>query len=244
MNLVIDHGNTLIKGAFFEGGDLIEKFLVPTTKELWDILKGKIFEHCIFSSVSQSPDEFLSLINSTGKKLSLQVDLPLPVKIVYETPLTLGVDRIAAVCGAQEIFPKQDCLVIDAGTCINYEFLDAQGKYHGGSISPGVRMRFEAMHTFTARLPLVSAVQNTALIGGSTETCMQSGVMNGVIAEMDGIIQKYRKLYPTLGTILCGGDAHFFENKLKDSIFVAPDLVLRGLNRILLHNASFYKNSC
>jgi type III pantothenate kinase len=239
MNLVIDRGNTLIKGAFFEGADLKEKFQLSDAEELKSLLKGKTIQHCIVSSVSKSPDEVFSWINASGKKLSLHVDLPLPVKVMYETPRTLGVDRIAAVCGAQEVFPNRDCLVIDAGTCINYEFLDAHGKYHGGSISPGVQMRFEAMHTFTARLPLVSAIQDAPLIGGSTEACMQSGVMNGVIAEMDGIIQKYRNLYPTPETILCGGDARFFENKLKDSIFVAPDLVLRGLNRILLHNAGF-----
>ncbi len=239
MNLVLDHGNTLIKGAFFEGVDLKEKFQSSDAQEIKNLLKGKTIQHCIVSSVSQSPDDIFSMINVLGKRLSLHVDLPLPVKVMYETPHTLGVDRIAAVCGALEIFPNRDCLVIDAGTCINFEFLDAQGKYHGGSISPGVQMRFGAMHTFTARLPLVSAVPDAALIGGSTAACMQSGVMNGVIAEINGIMEKYRKLYPTLKTILCGGDAHFFENKLKDSIFVAPDLVLSGLNRILLHNVSF-----
>lgn len=239
MNLAIDYGNTFIKGAFFEGYDLKEKFQFSDAQQLKDFLKSKIIQHCIVSSVNRLSDDLFSWIIVSGKKISLHVDLPLPIRIVYRTPNTLGVDRIAGVCGALEIFPKQDCLVIDAGTCINYEFLDAEGKYHGGGISPGVRMRFEAMHTFTARLPLVSAQEEVALIGGSTETCMQSGVMNGVIAEMDGILEKYRKLYPRLGTILCGGDAHFFENKLKDSIFVAPDLVLRGLNRILLHNVSF-----
>ena len=239
MNLVIDFGNTRIKAAFYEGADLREKFLLSTHQELESLLQTKIVEHCIISSVNQSPTEIFSWIRCNGKKLSLHVDLPLPIKIVYATPHTLGVDRIAAVCGAQEILPNQDCLVIDAGTCINYEFLDALGKYHGGSISPGIQMRFEAMHTFTARLPLVSAVNDALLIGGSTEACMQSGVMNGMIAEINGIIQRYSQLYPTMGVILCGGDAHFFENKLKDSIFVAPDLVLRGLNRILLHNVSF-----
>lgn len=239
MNLAIDYGNTFIKGAFFEETDLKEKFQFSDTQQLKDHLKNKTIKHCIIGSVSKLSDDFFSWINVSGKKLSIHVNLPLPIKIIYETPHTLGVDRIAGVCGAQEIFPKLDCLVIDAGTCINYEFLDAHGTYHGGSISPGVRMRFEAMHTFTARLPLVSAVPEVPLIGENTETCMQSGVMNGVIAEMNGIIEKYRMLYPTLRLILCGGDAHFFENKLKDSIFVAPDLVLRGLNRILLHNAGF-----
>lgn len=239
MNLAIDYGNTFIKGAFFEGTELREKFQFSDALLLKDHLKNKTIKHCIVGSVSKSSDNIFPLINASGNKFSLNVNLPLPIKLAYETPQTLGVDRIAGVCGAQEIFPKQDCLVIDAGTCINYEFLDALGTYHGGSISPGVKMRLEAMHTFTARLPLASPVQDAALIGRNTETCLQSGVMNGVIAEINGIIEKYRMIYPTLQPILCGGDAHFFENKLKDSIFVAPDLVLRGLNRILLHNAGF-----
>jgi len=239
MNLAIDYGNTLIKGAFFEGPDPKEKFQFSEVLQLKDLLQKKIIQHCIISSVNKRSDDLFTWINASGKKLSLHVDLPLPIRVNYGTPNTLGVDRIAAVCGAQEIFPEQDSLVIDAGTCINYEFLDATGTYHGGSISPGIQMRFEAMHTFTARLPLISAVPDAPLIGSSTADCMQSGVMNGAIAEINGIMEKYRKLYPMLRPILCGGDAHFFENKLKDSIFVAPDLVLRGLNRILLHNVSF-----
>lgn len=239
MNLAIDYGNTRIKAAFFEGNDLKDKFSFTTTRELRALLHDRSVVHCIVSSVSQSAEDILPLIAASGKKLTLSANLPLPVTIIYKTPHTLGVDRIAGVCGALEIFPDQNCLVVDAGTCINYEFLDAQKRYHGGSISPGVSMRFEAMHTFTARLPLVLPVGDAKLIGGSTEACMQSGVMNGVMAEMQGIVQRYKQQYPALGVILCGGDAHFFENKLKDSIFVAPDLVLRGLNRILLHNVSF-----
>ncbi|HEY5825470.1 MAG TPA: type III pantothenate kinase, partial [Cyclobacteriaceae bacterium] len=154
----------------------------------------------------------------------------------YATPTTLGVDRIAAVCGALEIYPNGNCLVVDTGTCINYEFIDAKGEYLGGAISPGIHMRLEAMHKFTARLPLVTNNPDAQLIGNSTATCMQSGVTNGVIAEIEGIITRYSHLYPDLGVILSGGDYSLFENKLKPSIFVAPELVLSGLNRILLHN--------
>ena len=155
---------------------------------------------------------------------------------MYTTPATLGVDRIAAICGAIEIFPQQNCLVVDAGTCINYEFLDAALNYHGGAISPGIQMRFDALHKFTARLPLIKEFNKTELVGNSTESCMTSGVVNGVVAEVNGIIEKYAQKFPDLGVILCGGDAYFFENNLKQPIFAAPDLVLHGLNRILQHN--------
>jgi type III pantothenate kinase len=236
MNLVIDFGNTRIKAALFSGTKLHEKFLFGTSNQLKDFLEKERFEHCIVSSVSESTEEALSWINCAGKKLLLSINLPLPINILYATPATLGVDRIAAVCGALEIFPKQNCLVIDAGTCINYEFLDAELNYHGGAISPGIQMRFEAMHKFTARLPLIKEFDKTELVGNSTESCMTSGVVNGVLAEVKGIIKQYAQKFPDLGVILCGGDAYFFENNLKQPIFAAPDLVLHGLNRILEYN--------
>ena len=236
MNLVVDHGNTRIKAASFSGTKLHEKFMFASSKELKDFLEKDGFEHCIVSSVNQPADEVLRWINASGKKLSLTVHLPLPVTILYATPDTLGVDRLAAVCGALEIFPHQNCLVIDAGTCINYEFLDSEKKYHGGAISPGIQMRFDAMHKFTARLPLLSEIKETNLVGDSTESCMKSGAVNGALAEVSGIVDQYIQKFPGLGVILCGGDAHFFENNLKRAIFASPDLVLNGLNRILRHN--------
>ncbi len=235
MNLVIDFGNTRIKAAVFSGTKLHEKFLFSTSQQLKSFLEKEKFEHCIVSSVNEPTEEVVRWIDS-GKKLLLTPNLPLPVNIVYATPATLGVDRIAAVCGAIEIFPKRNCLVIDAGTCINYEFIDAEFNYHGGAISPGIKMRFEALHKFTARLPLIKEFNRTELVGNSTESCMTSGVLNGVLAEVNGIIDQYSKKFTDLGVILCGGDAYFFENNLKQPIFAAPDLVLYGLNRILEHN--------
>jgi type III pantothenate kinase len=236
MNLAIDNGNTRIKAAIFSGTKLQEKFLFDTSQQLRSFLEKEEFENCIVSSVSQSTEEVLEWIRCRGKKLSLSVHLHLPITILYGTPDTLGVDRIAAVCGAGQVFPRQHCLVVDAGTCINYEFLDDLSNYHGGSISPGILMRFEAMHKFTARLPLLTEISKTDLVGNSTESCIKSGVINGVLAEADGIIAQYKEKFPGLGVILCGGDAPFFENNLKHPIFAAPDLVLQGLNRILLHN--------
>ena len=236
MNLVIDNGNTRIKVAIFSGSKLHEKFMFATSQELKTFLGGKTFDHCIVSSVSQSSDEVLSWISTSGKKLSLTANLPVPIKILYATPQSLGVDRIAAVCGAVELFPNQNCIVIDAGTCINYEFVDAQANYHGGAISPGIQMRFDALHKFTARLPLIKEIEKTDLVGNSTESCMKSGVSNGVLAEVNGIIEQYLQKFPNLVVILCGGDAPFFETNLKHTIFATPNLVLLGLNSILQHN--------
>lgn len=236
MNLVVDSGNTRIKVGIFDGHKLIRKESFIDVKDLKNFMTSMKPEHMLVSSVNHNPDEILSWSSTSGKKISLTSTLQLPILIAYDTPGTLGVDRIAAVCGALDLFPGEHCLVIDAGTCINYELLDAQGVYCGGAISPGISMRFEAMHTFTARLPLVKANENIGLVGNSTESCMQSGVMNGTLEEVRGIIQQYQKIYTNLRVIMCGGDYPFFENKLKPAIFVAPELVLIGLNRILRYH--------
>lgn len=236
MNLVVDSGNTRIKAATFSDGRLETKVIFQSSQDLMHFLKNKSFECAIVSSVSSSATEILSSL-SAKKKFLLSYTLPLPIKLLYETPATLGVDRIAAVCGAESLFPGEDCLAIDAGTCITYDFIDRRGNYLGGAISPGIAMRFEAMHTFTKRLPLVTPAIGQ-LIGTSTEGSMRSGVMNGVLNEVDGFIKDYKKKYPDLRVVLCGGDTAFFENNLKQPIFAAPDLVLIGLNRILNHNAA------
>jgi type III pantothenate kinase len=239
MNLVIDNGNFSAKVGVFEDSELRTKNQFTSRDDLYSFLDQNVFDHVIVSSVNQNDDTLLSRIRCEGKKISLAFGLPLPIKIDYATPATLGVDRIAAACGSLDVAPHRHRLVIDAGTCINYEFIDEENVYHGGAISPGVKMRFEAMHQFTARLPLVSAEKKTTVTGNSTEACLQSGVVNGITFEMTGFINHYKEIYPSVGVILCGGDAFLFENTLKHAIFVAPDLVLRGLNRILLHNAPY-----
>jgi pantothenate kinase, type III len=237
MNLAIDYGNTRIKAGVFEGIELRDKKTFQDAAAFKEYLNQNSFENVIISSVHKESQAVLEMVVAKGKKIELDHTTHLPISILYKTPETLGVDRIAGACGAIDIFPNRDCLVIDAGTCVNYEFVDAQKRYFGGAISPGIRMRFEAMHTFTSKLPLITSMAETPLIGDSTVSCMQSGVLNGILNEVTGTIEKYKEKYPELGVILCGGDYSFFENKLKPSIFVAPNLVLSGLNRILLHNA-------
>ncbi|MCB0489579.1 MAG: type III pantothenate kinase [Cyclobacteriaceae bacterium] len=238
MNLTVDYGNSRIKIGLFEANNLNATHSFEVETMFFDWVNTQQIDNVIMSSVTIDALEVLKKIPCNGKKLVMDQSLSFPIAIHYKTPHTLGVDRIAAACGALDMFPQKDCLVIDMGSCINYEFIDANANYFGGAISPGVSMRFKAMHTFTARLPLIQPKKDPALTGQSTEDSMLSGVMNGIAAEVNGTIEKYKKKYPTLEVILCGGDAHFFENQLKQPIFVAPNLVLCGLNRILVHNVS------
>lgn len=238
MNLVIDYGNSAAKVGIFDHQNLIDKRVFDSGEALEQFVADLTTDNIIVSSVKTNAEVVASWVKAKGSKFILNKDLPMPVKNLYKTPETLGVDRLAGVCGAQQIFPFHNCLVIDAGTCITYDFLDKEGKYHGGGISPGLTMRFKAMQAFTARLPLVSLTDQAKLIGDSTETSIQSGVMNGTVAEIEGIIQRYQSQFTDLKVILCGGDTLFFENKLKASIFASPELVLVGLNSILIYNVS------
>lgn len=235
MNLALDFGNTFTKAGLFEDNNLKKVITDIKLDCLPDLVDKYTPENIIISSVSVKATDITTKLE--GERIViLKHDLPLPFKIAYQTPETLGLDRIAAVAGAQEMFPGRNCLVIDTGTCFTYDLLDHQGVYHGGGISPGIKMRFQALHTFTANLPLIGFEEETPLIGQSTKGSILSGVVNGTVAEITEIIRQYRDKFADLQIIMCGGDAKFFENRLKASIFAAPELVLRGLNRILLYN--------
>lgn len=236
MNIVVDYGNSSAKVGIFEGDKLVAQHHFELAEELKKFLENFPASNFIISSVARDPAEVSGWATQAKRKFILNQQLPLPVKIKYATPATLGVDRIAGVCGAQHLFPKTNTLVIDTGTCITYDLLDKEGNFLGGGISPGLMMRFQAVHNFTARLPLVAIADDPPLIGNSTETCIQSGVINGVVEELRGIIRLYQQKFEGLTVILSGGDARFFENKLKGSIFAVPELVLSGLNSILIHN--------
>jgi type III pantothenate kinase len=238
MNLVIDYGNSAAKVGIFDHQNLLEKRTINSLDDLVAYVKSSSADNIIVSSVKEDSAKILEFARAVPRKFILSHALPLPIKNLYATPTTLGVDRIAGVCGAQQIFPNEHCLVIDAGTCITFDFIDSRGRFFGGAISPGLNMRFKAVHTFTAKLPLVSLTESISLIGDSTESCIQSGVINGTIAELDGIIDQYSNKFDGLRVILCGGDSLFFENKLKTSIFASPDLVLIGLNSILNYNVT------
>lgn len=236
MNLVIDAGNTRTKIGIFEEATLKSTRVFSDQQEACSFIAGLPIEHAIVSSVTDSGKLLAALQKVRGRVVQVMPGISLPIKNNYASPATLGADRLAAACGAWQLFPQQPSLVIDCGTCINYEFVTREGHYQGGAISPGVEMRFKAMHAMTSRLPEASPVDIAPLTGTTTVECLQSGVMNGVLEEIKGILGRYREDNPGIRVILTGGDAHFFEKPLKPFIFVAPELVLTGLNSILLHH--------
>jgi type III pantothenate kinase len=238
MNLSIDLGNTFAKTGLFDGQKLIETHWKLTYEELIKYVQSINPEYVMISSVSYSEEQLKEEIPIDGSKVFLlKSDTPVPLTKLYDTPKTLGADRVAAAIGAKVIFPEKNCVVIDMGTCITYDLVDAQDNFHGGIISPGMRMRFKAMNTFTKRLPLLEPPQDfPALIGKSTQTAMQSGVMNGLLGEINGIIEAYQAYLTNINVVLCGGDATFFETRIKKPNFVIPELVLVGLNKILAYH--------
>ncbi|MDX1627746.1 MAG: type III pantothenate kinase [Fulvivirga sp.] len=234
VNLIIDFGNTRTKAAIFDDKKLVETHGNINITGLRLLIDQYRPNYLMVSSVSTAPDKIKAELGQDIFFLTHQTAVPFHID--YKTPETLGLDRIAAVAGAQALFPNQNCLVIDTGTCITYDFLDQDGHHLGGSITPGINMRFKAMHTFTANLPLLNFEKNVDLVGKTTKEAMQSGVLYGIIGEINEIIRRYEHKFATLQIIICGGDAKSFENKLKADIFASPELVLIGLNRILLYN--------
>ena len=238
MNIVVDSGNTYSKIGWFEGDELVRYEVRLSFDQLTEAVRSSVADHIMYASVGKDVEEFRGAIQPNASVLNLDSQTRLPIVKDYETPGTLGADRIAAAVGANFLYPQEDLVVIDMGTCITYDYIDREARFHGGLISPGMRMRFKAMHTFTQRLPLIDPEPAPTLIGKNTRHAMLSGVMNGLVAEINGLVAAYRAQSPTCRVVLCGGDVPFFESLLKPPIFVAPQLVLIGLNRILLHNVA------
>lgn len=240
-NIVVDRGNSLIKAGFFTEAKLIEEKVSPNVGEILAWITGLAPEMILVSSVTAHVGELEDIRQSVKKVVELNKNTPLPFHNMYKTPETLGPDRLAGVAGAFALFPNQNCLVVDAGTCIKYDFIDEEGKYQGGAISPGLQMRLKALNHFTAKLPLVKLVEKADLTGQDTQTSILSGVLNGALAEVEGMIGRYHYKYKNLKVLICGGDINFFESKLKEHIFAVSNLVLIGLNRILLHNTKDFE---
>jgi type III pantothenate kinase len=243
MKLAIDVGNTLTKTAVFQDSDLLRLsfFKDFTLEELKRFInesetKSNRINYSIISSVRKYDSEIKNYLNKNYRFTELSSKIPMPVNIRYRTPETLGNDRIAGVCGASAMFPGENILVIDAGTCVTYDFIDNEKNYFGGAISPGIDIRFKALNTFTGNLPLVNRAENFDLIGDSTEESIKSGVLNGIIAEIEGVIKRYKDRFGQLKIIFTGGDTIFFDKRLKNDIFAVPNLVLNGLNEILDFN--------
>lgn len=239
MNLVIDLGNSLMKVAVFDNGQILERFITNVPGQ--DFLKGIItrfpVKRAILSSVVKDSMNISGYLESVLELMEFNYKTPVPVTNLYETPETLGPDRLACVTGANHLYPGRNVLVIDAGTCIKYDLITSDGAYRGGSISPGISMRYTSLHNFTGRLPLLGSESIGYLTGKTTAESIHSGVMNGVFAEVDSIIAAYRNIYPDVLILFTGGNLVYFEGKLKNPIFAVPDLLFTGLNVILEYNA-------
>lgn len=237
MKLIIDLGNSRQKAAVFSGDTLLfQKVSASIYNSLIQIFQEYEIASAIISSVIDDFSDICSFIKSKCPLLILNENTPVPVTNAYLTPETLGQDRLAAVVAASSMFPGENVLVIDAGSCIKYDFIDSSAVYHGGSISPGLNMRLKALHTFTGKLPLISLSESDRLTGGNTQQSILSGVVNGAVAEVNGIIEQYNEKYPGLKVVLSGGDSEYLVNKLKSKIFAITNIVLSGLKIILDYN--------
>jgi|UniRef100_UPI00404B0975 type III pantothenate kinase len=240
MNLIIDVGNTFVKFAVFQDAMLVEKTVASLDvfdKSFKKILKSyPNLQKCIISSVGKLENHQKDLVTSSLETIILGPDIKLPFNNLYKTPKTLGVDRVALVCASVQQFPDKNCLIIDAGTCITYDFITKDNDYLGGAISPGIRLRYQTLHNLTANLPLLETVMPDDIIGNSTSNAIHSGVINGILKEIDGLIADYQNKCSDLTVILTGGDANFLSKQLKSSIFANSNFLLEGLNFILEHN--------
>ncbi len=232
MNVIVDIGNTRVKVAIFNANSL---------KELL------FFDHSEWVNYVRSLDSYSLIISNVGLSndlvrskfpdaIYLSHKLNFDFKNLYETPETLGVDRIALVVGSRCI-SESNRLIIDLGSCITFDFVNKQNEYLGGAISPGLKMRAKAMHNFTSKLPLIDQVSESSLIGNTTQTALKSGLYHGILNEIKGSINAYENKFGEIDVILTGGDAKIFDSKIKRPIFVAPELALEGLNKILQDNS-------
>jgi type III pantothenate kinase len=239
MNLIIDVGNTSVKVAVFERDTVVELVVFKKIKILSEV--KKIIEKYTISSGIMS--NVASISQNTTLKLQKLIKLTLvsssikvPFINLYQTPKTLGVDRIALVVGAVKKFPTKNVLIIDAGTCITFDFVNSNAEYLGGAISPGIHLRYKALNNYTANLPLLDKVEIKNFIGNSTKESINSGVINGVIKELDGVILEYKEKFLDLTIVLTGGDSYFLSKQLKSSIFANQNFLLEGLNELLIFN--------
>src|ERR1700744_523692 len=243
-NLVIDIGNTLTKIAVFRQDELLqaEHYPVVEAGTLLKLIDQYQVNKAIISSVKKEIESWRSTLEGKVDLEYFNVEMTAGIRNQYKTPKTLGLDRLAAVIGAKQLYPGKGSLVIDAGTAITYDWIDAEGNYFGGSISPGLNMRYKALNYYTGALPLINADdQFNDFYGNDTASAMRSGVQNGIKYEVTGFIESYQRNHPELNIILTGGDSIFFDTLLKNSIFAPyiknePYLVLKGLNAAIQNN--------
>ena len=238
MNLAVDFGNTLTKIGIFNQRKLLKLYISASFSktEIQDFLKEYEVKDAILSA-SGPVDKMIKEVLKTNTHLrEFDEHTPVPIKNLYKTPKTLGKDRLALSVAADSIYPESHKLVVDAGTSITFDFINSAGEYIGGSISPGIEMRFKALHTFTKNLPLIVRSEKFPLTGRNTKDSILSGVLVGVLSEVEDRIGQWRTAHSNIKVLLTGGDAAFFETHLKSEIFAVPNLVIKGLNEILEYN--------
>lgn len=240
MNLVIDVGNTLVKVGVFENETLKEKKSFPKEELLAYIENISILfpdlKNVLIAQVGKLDEDQVAQLQKRFFLFYLDQNTKVPFINSYGTPQTLGVDRIALVSAAAKQYPFKNVLVIDAGTCITYDFISASNEYFGGAISPGINLRYQALHSFTHKLPLLNKEIPDDLIGNSTTSSIHSGVIGGIVNEIDGFVENYKIRFRDLTVILTGGDAQFLRGSIKNDIFANSNFLLEGLNYILEYN--------
>ncbi len=239
MNLVIDIGNTKIKVAVFEF-DKIKLCDVfdhnHFLKHLKEILKNYKITQCILSSVKKTNKECIDELQKIPFFIELDCFTKVPFKNLYTSPNTLGVDRIALVAASVSLYPDKNRLIIDAGTCITYDFINSNNEYLGGSISPGMDIRYKSLYDYTSKLPKLEKISTFNLIGTSTPESIHSGVINGIVNEIEGFVNQYEQNFHDLTVVFTGGDTKFLSKQLKNGIFANQNFLLHGLNKILTFN--------
>jgi type III pantothenate kinase len=244
VNLCIDWGNSRVKASIFGADDKIvetRSFVESEAADGIDIMVDEFLPtKCILCTVTATSNGAeVKLKDRISSFVKLDNNTPLPIMNAYSSPGTLGADRLALAVAAYILYPEKNAIVISLGTCITYNFVLRNKAFRGGAISPGLRMRLQAMSHFTNQLPVIDLDGETLLLGYDTATCMRSGAVNGMAAELDGMIDQYKEQYHDFNAILTGGDLPFFAKRLRNQIFADPDLLLKGLNIILKHNVPY-----
>ena len=239
MNIVIDFGNSFAKVGIFEQDKLVQTFVTGKNESSQVIQQIPLsnYQSAIISTVIDSPDRIMEPLKNICKKvIAFDKTTCTTLTNKYTSPETLGNDRLALASGAAMLYKNRNILIIDAGSCITFDFVNEMGEYIGGAISPGIDMRFKALNAFTDKLPLLHKENTSLFTGRNTKESMLSGVMNGVYSEINSSINYYKRNYKNLEIVLCGGDAIFLSKKIKSRIFAEPNFLLISLNQILLHN--------
>jgi type III pantothenate kinase len=239
-NLVIDRGNTTTKVYIFSEGKIVSNtaFSAEQEQQLVEYVQSKECDAAILCSVQSNDAALTSVMKEKKIFIPFTYNTPTPLKLSYATPESLGPDRIAAALAGWQLSGGGNVLVVVAGTCITYNVVEANGTFVGGAISPGLKMRLQAMHHFTGKLPMVSMKGDFPLTANTTESSLRSGALNGAVRELSGMIASYGAFYSQLKTVISGGDGGFLAEALKNGIFARPELVAEGLNTILNYNVA------